>query len=163
VRSISEAVSDSGLTLVAVGPAVANTENGTLSVLGQELITDDVTTVIGLDGSLTELDAINSGNFVAVAGEVMESGRLLVTEITVIQDTYIHGTHSVFLKAALRNVDHTVGQATAGAASIQLGQSYYSSEAFALQDGSIGEFIGYTTESTPNQIFAQSALLASDQ
>ena len=147
------------LQLLAIGAASVNAENGALSVIGQQIVLDDVTEVINL---ATGGGTLPNGARVAVSGELMDAGQILATEIVVLSDEFVHGADSVYLKTIVESADSATANAQSGATSIDYSAALGSSATFNPTQGDVAEFAGITSADFPARVYAQTADLAKD-
>jgi len=156
VRSVTyendnSTVVDYGIPLVALGP-ISSIDNasGTIQILGQVVQVDSVTRTIIIEGKLdtasglSGLALLSAGDYIAVAGEVMDPGQHLGTVLVRMPTPYVEGATPVYVRTIVESVEHEIAHVSAGDTSINFGAALYDGVLLNLDQGSVVEFFGTT-------------------
>ena len=147
------------LQLAAIGPA--SVKDSGLSILGQNIVLDDITEVISIPTGeqAVGVDAaslISSGDNISVAGEVMDPGQILATVIVITKNDYVHGADSAYLKARVSSVNPITAIATSVGSTIDYAASLYNGSTNSFAVGDVIEASGFTSPDS-NTIYASAA------
>jgi len=144
-------VVDYGIPLVALGPVSSiDYASGTIGILGQVVVVDSVTQTLDLEGNLDTanglagLTLLSAGDYIAVAGEVMDPGQHLGTVLIRMPTPYVDGATPVYVRTIVESVDQEIANISAGETSINFGAALYDSALFDVDQGSVVEFVGTT-------------------
>jgi len=148
------------IQVVAVG--ASQVAEGQLSVLGQQVVLDEITEVVILaDGSRAygpeAVATIAQGNSITVAGEIMDAGQILATVIVVSNEQYVHGADNAYLRARISDVNPAIAVASSSSSVIDFSASLYNGSNNNFAVGDIIEVTGITNGTDANLIFAQAA------
>ncbi len=151
------------IPLVAVAPIDNITiDNSMISVNGQDVIFDEQTVLLTRNNTgqfitLTGLDAIKNlavGNYIAIAGELIDPGQQLATIVIQLNVPYVDGASPIFLSAILNYVSQNVGEARSGKSTIIYSGALHDRRLLRTEVGDIVEFYGYRTRESSGKIFA---------
>ena len=140
------------LPLVAMGPA--DVSGATLSVNDQRILYDGQTVTviqaINAEGVLETTNTIgvtriSDGDYVAIAGELIEPGVTLATAIIVLAEEYTEGASQTYVRSIISATDDA-GFAFSGDSAIDYNGTLHTDELGALSPGDVVEFVGTETE-----------------
>jgi hypothetical protein len=142
------------LPLLAVGPiSEVSTDGNIVEVLGQSVIIDDKTTfitfdlngaLVSIDEGVKNLDYFNKGDYIAVAGDLIDPGLQLGTILIKLPRRFIDGASPVYVRAILDSVDLSVGRASSGNTLIDVTATLHNTRNLSTQSGNVVEYFGYT-------------------
>jgi hypothetical protein len=147
------------LPVVAIGPiSKVSAKSNVISVLGQNIILDDQTLTISIkNGAATptihknSLNSLNEGDYIVVAGEVMDSGNSLGTILIKLATSFVDGSSPVYVRGALSSVSPTISAANSGKTEIDYSSALYEDGLFDATVGSIVEFFAtHREQAIPN-------------
>ena len=129
------------LPLGAMGPA--SFKDGKLHVNGQTIIRDKQTSVENESkGGSTR---ISQGDYVAIAGDVINSGKALATSIIILDEDYVDGASPTYLRVLIDNVSDT-GRAYSADSAIDFSPSLFQDGATSISSGETAEFSGISID-----------------
>ena len=130
-------VVDYGIPLLALGPVSSiDKASAAISILGQVVVVDSVTQTVVLGeqlntaNGLSGLMLLNAGDYVAVAGEVMDPGRHLGTVLIRMPTPYIDGATPVYVRTIVESVDREIATVSAGQTLVNFGAALYDGALF---------------------------------
>jgi hypothetical protein len=126
------------LPLVAMGPAVYS--DSKLTVNGQTIIRDGQTTIAAEDGARPS--RIRQGDYIAVTGDIMESGISLATTILVLNEEYVDGASPTYLRAIIDDVSDS-GIARSANSQVDFTPSLSQTDLTNISSGNVVEFVGF--------------------
>ena len=129
------------IPLVALGPAAF--KEGRLTVNGQIIVRDNHTEIATENESAST--RIRQGDYLAVAGDLMGSGRSLATTILILDEDYVDGSSPTYLRAQIDSASST-GKAYSSESVIDLGPSLFQTNISGLGRGDIAEFSGISVD-----------------
>ena len=147
-----EPITISESELLAIGAISAiDTEKMTLEVNGQTFIVDPVTETIPNDASTplkgpAGLLPLAPGDYVAVAGEMMDPGKSLATTIVKFNESYVDGASQAFVRVEVDGVLKQTGYVTSGKSVIDYTAALYEYSLAEVELTAIAEFYGTTLQ-----------------
>jgi hypothetical protein len=156
---------DEPLPILAIGPITEITgKNSAIGLLGQQIVFDDQTITIttSFDEDSESIAAngqegINSlliGDYVVVAGENMAAGESLGTVVIRLSTTFVNGASPVYLRTMLDSVLPAIGSASSGTTKIDYSGALHDDALAQISNGSIVEYLGYTSASDSATLIA---------
>ncbi|MCP4832266.1 MAG: hypothetical protein GY886_08665, partial [Gammaproteobacteria bacterium] len=147
-----------GIPLLAVGQVTdIDSKNSTISVNGLNFIIDDVSTLYdSATSTVNPTNIISTGEYVSIAGEMIDPGVGLATLIQRIPTTYVPGSSYSYSRIIVENIDTTFGTITSGNATIDFQNALFNPNLSGLTKGDVAEFIGFTTGTIDNNLIALS-------
>jgi hypothetical protein len=107
--------------LLAIGQVTAiDTINNTAQVNGQTILLDAQSQITSASNISYGIDALQTGDHVAVSGDLVDLGFSLATNIIIFDDTYVAGDSSAYVRVLIDSLDETTVKATSGSTSIDL-------------------------------------------
>ena len=153
------------IPLAVVGPISSITEQSPVEIVinGQVVSLDPVSTIIAVtDGNITinsidhATELLTIGDYVAVAGEIIDSGHQLATYIVQLTESYTAGSSPIYIRARLDSNPSDAGSVYSGATLIDQSNALYEGQLTQVTSGQTVEYIGYATDSDANTFFATS-------
>ena len=152
------------IPLVAIG-AIANTaaKEGFVTVLGQEVVIDSHTLTIAVDDEtglptksigLDGIRQVQDGDYVVVAGELIEPGRQLATIIIKIPMRFEANDSIVYLRSKFSKDSAKEGNGYAGNSSVDFSGTLYNPTLATTSSDDAIEYFGFTTSDKPNRLIA---------
>ena len=126
------------IPLLAVGPASkVDGTSSSFSVNGLVIFFDGVTETVG---SKQDISSISEGDYLAVAGEIVDSGTGLATIVYTLTEPYSPGASPAYVRTILEKVNPASGSASAGGSTIDYQGSLYDAALSEIASGDEAEF-----------------------
>ena len=153
------------IPLASVGQISSITDNSPTQIVinGQVISLDNVSTIISIADNKIETSSgenastlLSIGDYVAVAGEIIDSGHQLATYLVKLSEPYTAGSSPIYIRAKLDSNPNEIGSVYSGATQIDQSNALYDDHISQVTSGQTVEYIGYSYDSNPNKFFATS-------
>ena len=152
------------IPLIAVG-VVSETSAGSsvATVIGQQIVIDDQTLLVTVGSNHSSpsvaigsdiFDQLSEGDYVAIAGEVMDPGYNLATVVVKLEQPYVDGASPAYLRSMLTSTDTSLALASSGNTRIDYSGALNNKSLSGIHPRAVVEYIGFTAAASPNWLIA---------
>jgi hypothetical protein len=128
--------------LIAVGPLSSFGEDGaSLTINNQNFLIDRDSLIVDSEGNL---HVATVGDYVAINGELVDSGNSYASTVVVLDESYVPGSSPEYLRVIVSSVDHSTGLASSGDTIIDFNGALHNAALSQISEGDIAEFYGTT-------------------